>query len=798
MSPILGNVVASVGGERCPAEERLKPIDARIVFAATATDAGRFRCWISSTYFWAAFAASLLSFLFSFCLPATASSPARILIINAWDDTMPAAVRATTAIRQAFSKSSLKNAEIYYDTLDLSRFPDKAHEERMARLLSEKYTQKPPDVIVALGRVALDYLLRHRDTIAPNVPIIVCYWAGATPATVSSMSNVTGVFSEFNWSKTFDLAARLQPQAREVAIVSGASISVWENEARKQLAAQLAPYKVRNLIGLPQDTLLQEVARLPRNTIVLVLPIFKDGDGVSRIPAMAAGAVARSSNAPSYAPIDTFLGAGIVGGYMNTFEATGEATAKLALEVLERDGATKLPPPVTTPHNFVVDAREVQRWGLSQSNLPAGTQIMYRQPSLWEQYRDLVIIAGCVFALLVACLIGLSLQVLKRKRAEATLEASERRMKFSAASTETGLWQYDILTGHVWATEYCRFMFGLDATSPLTPEAFLSVVHPDDRALPIAAMRATGPVAGTTGRCEFRVVRPDMDTRWYLATTNTEFDKDGTPVRVSGIFRDTTARKRAEQEAERLEHALRGMQKELEHVSRQTTVGAMAASIAHEINQPLSALVTNGGIGLRLLAKTTPDLNEVRDVLKRIIDDGHRASEIIAGIRAMFRKSPRELTQVSINDLVPEVVALVEEDLESHRVSLSVDLHRELPPLLADRVQLQQVLLNLIANAAEAMGSLQDRERLLLVKSEPFGDGDVLITVEDSGPGFDVADVERIFDAFFTTKSHGMGLGLSICRLIIQGHGGRLWASARMPHGAIFRIQLPGNASVHV
>jgi PAS domain S-box-containing protein len=745
---------------------------------------------------WRAIAASLLTLFLPFCLPATAADPARILIINAWDETMPAAVRATTAIRNRLAESSLKNAEIYYDTLDLSRFPARVHQERMARLLSEKYTEKPPDILIALGRVALDYLLRYRDAFAPGVPIIVCYWAGATPATIASLSNVTGVFSEFNWSKTFDLAARLQPKAREVAIVSGASVPVWEEDARRQLAPHLGAYKVRYLAGLPYDTLLDEVARLPRDTIVLILPIFEDGDGVSRIPARAAADVARASSAPTYAPIETFLGAGLVGGYMDMFEASGSAAAQLAIEVLGRKDTTALPSPITPTHNFVVDVRQLQRWGLSQNDLPVGTKLMFKEPTLWEQYRNLVLITVGVFALLVACLVGLSLQVLKRKHAEAILEANEQRMKFAAASTDTGLWQYDIPTRHMWATEYCRHMFGLDADSPLTPEAFLRVVHPDDREVPIAAMRAAVRVEETAGRSEFRVVRPDKNVRWYLATTSTEFDKNGEPIRVSGVFRDVTPRKQAEQEAERLEETLRGMRRELARVSRQTTVGAMAASIAHEINQPLSALVTNGGIGLRLLANADSGLDEVRDVLKRMIHDGHRASHIISSIRAMFVKDAREKSPVSIHDLVREVIAFVQGELESQRVSVQLELHRELPRVMADRVQLQQVLLNLIMNAVEAMSSLETRERSLLVKSEPLETGDVLIMVEDSGAGIDLDDMDRIFDAFFTTKTHGMGLGLSICRSIIQVHGGRLWATTRIPHGSIFYVQLPSDVSV--
>ena len=361
------------------------------------------------------------------------------------------------------------------------------------------------------------------------------------------------------------------------------------------------------------------MARLPRDTIVLILPIFEDGDGVSRIPARAAADVARASSAPTYAPIDTFLGTGVVGGYMDMFEASGSAAAELAMEVLGRKDATVLPPPITTPHNFVVDARQLQRWGLSQNSLPVGTKLMFKEPTLWARYRNLVLATVGVFALLVACLVALSLQVLKRRRAEATLEASEERMKLTAAATDTGLWQYDVPSGHFWATEHCWSMFGLKADSSLAPEALLGAVHPDDRAMAIEAMRGAAHPGEAAGRDEYRIVHPSGQLRWYLATASTEFGKNGEPVRVSGVFRDVTARKKAEQEAKQLEDALRAARRELAQVSRQTTVGAMAASIAHEVNQPLSALVTNGGIGLRLLAKADSDLDEVREVLRRII-----------------------------------------------------------------------------------------------------------------------------------------------------------------------------------
>jgi PAS domain S-box-containing protein len=243
-------------------------------------------------------------------------------------------------------------------------------------------------------------------------------------------------------------------------------------------------------------------------------------------------------------------------------------------------------------------------------------------------------------------------------------------------------------------------------------------------------------------------------------------------------------------ELSRAEEALRELRGELARASRQTTMGAMTASIAHEINQPLAAIVTNGNIGLRWLARAEPDLDEIRGALQRIVDDGLRAGDVIGGVRAMFGKDNRAKSAVKLNDVVREVLALAHGELESHQVTLRTELS-EAPEIMADRVQLQQVLLNLITNAAEAMVSVTDRARLLVVTSGSDEAGDVRITVEDSGPGIDPKDIDRIFHAFFTTKSHGMGMGLAICRSIIETHGGRLRASPGNPHGAVFHIHLP-------
>jgi len=236
-------------------------------------------------------------------------------------------------------------------------------------------------------------------------------------------------------------------------------------------------------------------------------------------------------------------------------------------------------------------------------------------------------------------------------------------------------------------------------------------------------------------------------------------------------------------------------QAELARVARLTTMGEMAASIAHEINQPLAAVVNNANAGLRWLSNRPPNTEEVRAALTRIASDGERGGSIIESIRAMLKKGVRERSKINLNELIRDVTRLTQGQFQRHGVSIRSDLADDLPSVLADPIQLQQVILNLFMNAAEAMVSISDRERLVCVRSEKHDGGGALITVEDSGPGVEPEDAKRIFEAFFTTKAEGMGMGLSICRSIVESHGGRITVAKAVPQGTVFQVTLPGNTT---
>ena len=233
------------------------------------------------------------------------------------------------------------------------------------------------------------------------------------------------------------------------------------------------------------------------------------------------------------------------------------------------------------------------------------------------------------------------------------------------------------------------------------------------------------------------------------------------------------------------------MQTELARVARITTMGEMAASIAHEINQPLAAIVNNANASLRWLGQDPPNVERARSVLERVVSDGGRASEVIRSIRGMLEKGSQERVQLDVNDLIREVMTFVRADLRHHGITVRSELADDLPRISAVRIQLQQVLLNLIANAVDSMTSIEDRARVLTVRSQKADDHGILITVEDTGTGIDQTDLERVFEPFFSTKPEGMGMGLSICRSIIEAHGGRITASPASHGGSVFQVSLP-------
>jgi PAS domain S-box-containing protein len=310
--------------------------------------------------------------------------------------------------------------------------------------------------------------------------------------------------------------------------------------------------------------------------------------------------------------------------------------------------------------------------------------------------------------------------------------------------------------------------------------------HPEDRATLMEEWRAALAV-GEPFAMEARVRRADGEYRWFLWHTVPRRDELGNIVTWYGTTTDFEDRKRAEEAEKDLHQA----QADLAHLTRVSTLGELASSIAHEVNQPLAAVVINAGIGLRVLDARPPQLDEAREAFDLIINDGNRASEVIARIRALVRKGPSRKDRLDINEIILDVIALTRSEMQRNGVSLQTRLENGLPLIQGDRVQLQQVMLNLIINAIEAMSGVNGQSRELLIGSGKDASNGVLVTTQDSGPGLDPANLDHLFDAFYTTKPSGMGMGLSICRSIVEAHGGQVRATANVPQGAMFQFTLP-------
>jgi C4-dicarboxylate-specific signal transduction histidine kinase len=266
------------------------------------------------------------------------------------------------------------------------------------------------------------------------------------------------------------------------------------------------------------------------------------------------------------------------------------------------------------------------------------------------------------------------------------------------------------------------------------------------------------------------------------------FDEGGA---TAAFIVDLIERKQAEAQARETERRYREIQLELEHANRVATVGQLSASIAHEVNQPIASAITNAETVLRWLDAQPPNLEKARQALGRILENGNRAAEVIAGIRALIKKEPPRRDRLAVDEAILEVIAMTQGEALKNQVSVRTQLAKGLPAIEGSKVQLQQVVLNLIINAIQAMTDVEDGSRELLITTDDAGSEGVLVAIADSGPGLTPAGLERLFEAFYTTKPTGLGMGLPICRAIIEAHGGRLWATANVPRGAIFQFMVP-------
>ncbi len=385
--------------------------------------------------------------------------------------------------------------------------------------------------------------------------------------------------------------------------------------------------------------------------------------------------------------------------------------------------------------------------------------------------------------ILVAMGSELNADVLASAHLAGELKESERRMDLAGTAANLGMWAWDLIHGTIWATGRARSLLGFSESEMLSVEKITNAVHPDDR----ESRRHAIERALTTDNeyeVEYRVTLADAQIRWISSRGRVERDASGKPLLVRGVVIDISARRHMEMKMQLL-------QNQLAHADRVSMLGQLAAALAHELSQPLGAILRNAEAAELFLQQEPPDLEELRAILIDIRQDDQRAGNVIDRLRALLKRRSFAPRALLVSDLLENVATLTRADCAARKATLELSVEPGLPAVMGDPVHLQQVLLNLVVNATDAVEDLPGDRRKVAVLAALHGNGKVEIAVSDLGPGIESEELERLFEPFFTTKAKGMGIGLSISRTIIEAHGGRLWAENNAQWGATFRFTIP-------
>ena len=520
--------------------------------------------------------------------------------------------------------------------------------------------------------------------------------------------------------------------------------------------------------------------RLPPGSKIL----FLNASGVTHNQDDALQRLHAVANAPINGMYKHQLGLGIVGGRLYHAEVQGAESARIAIRILRGEPAVSFPPMTIPAQGPRYDWRELQRWNISADRLPPGSEILFRQPTVWERYRWWIAGALFILALQAAMIAGLLLQRTRRHRAENERKRAEERFRLAVEASPNAIVMVDGQGKMLLVNALTQELFGYSreeligqSVEILVPERFRTG-HPAHRATFFGAPQARAMGAGR----DLFARRKDGSEFLVEIGLNPIHTLEGTLVLTEIV--DITDRKRMELELQR-------NREELAHVTRVSTVGELTTSVAHELNQPLGAILSNAEAAEMFLAANPPALDEVRDILADIRKDDQRASEVIRRMRSLLRKQELAPKSIEINEAVEEVLRLLSIDASARKVAINFERTTDLPRVWCDPVHFQQVVLNLVLNGMEAMAGLPEEKRQVVVRTGPANNGTVQIAVADFGPGIPVDSLPKLFEHFFTTKKDGMGMGLSIARTIVEAHHGQIWAENNSEIGATFYFTVP-------
>jgi PAS domain S-box-containing protein len=704
-----------------------------------------------------------------------------VLLLQPLEQRAPEYGVIETAFRNELADMAIDETRVYAELADF-RFQRPGDRIAFADYLRAKYGDVGIDVVIGLSDEAVEFVAEARDIVG-DVPLV---FAARDGSSSERLLNSSAVVVPLVPSRTFDLALRLQPELKSVFVVSGAS-SFDESdllELRAAARAYSSRLDVEYLSGSSPDDLLDRMARLPPSSFVVYAPPARARAANEPSSHEMARRIADRANAPVYALHDTYIGQGVVGGYVARSERVGAELARQTLRALRGESANTV---VAVDKAHLVDARALSRWGLDQTRLPADAELMYAPPSIWKLYQGWIVTLLVLVAVQFGLIVALLIQSISRRRDRLELAETAHRFRLARTAGEVGIWQWDLDNNQMIVEPELKELLGYDVKEDDGPAVGSSAyVHEED--LPKLQIAAQEHARGMTPSFEIQHRMRDRNgnVRWFLSRGQAIVARN----RLIGTAIDITDRKRAEDERAETLLKLAEQRNELAHLGRAAMAGALSGAVAHELNQPLSAMMSNARAALQFLAGGSVDRQEIKDILADIESDGRRAGDVIRHLRSLLRRGEAHFEPVDLDIIIDQVLRLIHSDLVSHNIKVVREPVARVPPVSADSVQLQQVILNLLSNASDALKSVNPRDRRISIGVTARGTGHVRLSVSDNGCGFADANPEHLFKPFVTTKRSGLGLGLSISRSIVDAHGGRIWAENNRDGGAAFHVDL--------
>jgi PAS domain S-box-containing protein len=653
-------------------------------------------------------------------------------------------------------------------------------DEELASYLRRKYANRKLDLILSLAAPRMRMVLQTDPALFESIPKVFYEFDSEREATNRSLGpNITGVWAHVDLNQTLLLALALHPDARKVVVVSGNGPE--DDQRRERARVEFQKYEKRAefsyVTGNTIEELRGKLAALDRKSVVLFLMFTRDRTGNRFSGPEVISMLAPSSGAPIYGYADTLMGLGLTGGNLLDFEGIGGRIGEMSLRVLAGERPEKIAQE-TAPTAITLDWRELQRWGVSERSLPPGSVVRFRQPSLWELYKWRIV--GVILLCILESLLILLLLISRRRHRVA--EGAKDKLAAIVESSDDAILS-ETLEGTItsWNAGAER-TYGYSAKEIMGQH--MMTLAPTDLKNEVAAILEKIGRGESVDHLETTRVTKDGRRIDVSLTISPIRDEQKKIVGSSTIARDITDQKKAQAEA--LEQ-----QSELAHLSRVTILGELSGSIAHELNQPLAAILINAQTAQRFLAHEDVDLDEVREILTDIVDQDTRAGEVIHRLRLLLKKGEVQQQALDVNNAVQEVLKLIHGDLLNHGVTALTRLGPALPTVKGDRVQLQQVLLNLLMNACDAMNDNAAADRQIIVSTELSDSAHVRFSVSDCGLGLRAGELEKVFEPFVSSKANGLGLGLSVCRSIITAHDGKLWAANNPEKGVTFHFTLP-------